>query len=204
MPCGGAARSFLLTDSSTSSTFHSIDLISTSFDRPGSSSVPRRARLNAVSAELSDAQRTGLTTLPCVASVSPVAQFLRREPQPVLAPVAQSLSKNTTLGALNYGPSFTQLNTINVIDVHAQGVNGTGVIIGMLDDGFNQHTVHPALKNIKVIAEYRFCTGRQQHKCSSGRERRAGESWSRNAFTARRIRQWQSDWSGLWRFIHPR
>ena len=112
--------------------------------------------LNAVSAELTDVQITSLTSLPCVASIGPVAQFLRREPQVAPAPVDQSLSKTTTVGSLAYGQSFTQLNTIKVTDVHAQGVTGAGVIVGMLDDGFNQHTVHPALKNIKVIAEYDF------------------------------------------------
>lgn len=112
--------------------------------------------LNAVSAELTDAQKTSLTSLSCVASVEPVAQFFKRYPETAAVPVGPSLGKGTSVGALNYGPSITQLATIKVPDVHAQGINGAGVIVGMLDDGFNQHTVHPALKNIKVVAEYDF------------------------------------------------
>jgi subtilisin family serine protease len=112
--------------------------------------------LNAVSAQLTDVQKATLSSIPCVASIGPVAQFLKRYPETKAAPGVQSFGKNSTVGSLNYGPSITQLATMKITDVHAQGINGAGVIVGMLDDGFNLHKVHPALKNIKVIAEYDF------------------------------------------------
>ena len=40
--------------------------------------------------------------------------------------------------------------------MHNLGINGSGVVLGMLDDGFNNHTTHVALKNVHVIAEYDF------------------------------------------------
>lgn len=56
----------------------------------------------------------------------------------------------------DYGLSFTQLNNIKVVDLHKLGVNGTGIIVGMVDDGFNNHRTHTAMKGIKVLAEYDF------------------------------------------------
>ena len=110
---------------------------------------------NAVSAELTDAQRTSIATLPCVASVNPVVTMFRREGEP--APQVQvPMLKRESGGGLDYGESYTQLNAIKVPDVHSRGVTGAGVIIGVLDDGFNFHQTHPALKNLKIIAEYDF------------------------------------------------
>ncbi|MBF8295005.1 MAG: hypothetical protein HW389_1550 [Bacteroidetes bacterium] len=110
---------------------------------------------NAVSAELTAVQRSSLATLPFVASVTPVAVFFK--PQPGLTPQIQKpmLKKMSTAG-VDYGQSFLQLSAIKVPDVHARGITGSGVIIGVLDDGFNAHRTHPALKNIKVIAAYDF------------------------------------------------
>ena len=45
---------------------------------------------------------------------------------------------------------------MKVVDLHAIGVTGTGVLIGMLDDGFNNYRIHNALKNIKVDSTYDF------------------------------------------------
>jgi serine protease AprX len=111
---------------------------------------------NAVSAELTGGQRAALEILPCVASVEPVRVFFRQEPEPVSPLVPQTLQKLSGSAAIDYGASLTQLSTINVVDVHASGVTGSGVIIGVLDNGFNQHAIHPALKDIKVMAEYDF------------------------------------------------
>ena len=111
---------------------------------------------NAVSTELTPIQQSIVSSLPFVASVGPVAVFVRREPQNVTSATQHSLSKSATTADLNYGSSLTQLSNINVVAVHNLGINGASVVIGMLDDGFNNHKTHPALKNIKVIAEYDF------------------------------------------------
>jgi serine protease AprX len=111
---------------------------------------------NAVSAELTPLQQSTVSSLPFVASVGPVAVFSRHEPQVVPSATPQSLSKGATTAGNNYGPSLTQLSNINVVAVHNLGINGAGVVIGMLDNGFNNHNTHPALKNMKVVAEYDF------------------------------------------------
>ena len=111
---------------------------------------------NAVSAELTPVQQSSISSLPFVASVGPVAVFERHDPHTSASETPQTLPKQARTTDLSYGPSLTQLSSIKVVDVHALGINGAGVVIGMLDDGFNFHTVHPALTNIRVIAEYDF------------------------------------------------
>jgi serine protease AprX len=111
---------------------------------------------NAVSAELTASQQSSIADLPFVSGVKPVAVFFRTQPEPTPAPLRQPLLKNSSTAGIDYGQSLVQLSNIKVVDVHNRGIIGAGVIVGMLDDGFNQHAVHPALKNIKVIAEYDF------------------------------------------------
>jgi serine protease AprX len=111
---------------------------------------------NAISAELTPAQQSLVSSLSCVTAVEPVLSFVRHEPAAASPNKAISFPKNLSTLDLSYGPSATQLTNIKVVDVHALGINGTGIIVGMLDDGFNNHTTHPALKNIKVVAEYDF------------------------------------------------
>ena len=111
--------------------------------------------LNAVSAELHSEQRVSLMKLPFVAAIDPVNISFRRT-ESLTLPAPQPLLKVVGVSEIDYGSSLTQLQNIRVTDVHARGVTGSGVIIGMLDNGYNQRTVHPALKNINVIAEYDF------------------------------------------------
>lgn len=111
---------------------------------------------NAVSAELTRGQHASLASIPFVASVGPVAVFFKRQPETTTPTDVQPLFKKTSASGIDYGQSLTQLSNIKVVDVHSRGITGAGVIIGMLDDGFNQRRVHPALKNIQVIAEYDF------------------------------------------------
>lgn len=59
------------------------------------------------------------------------------------------------LGA--YGPSFRQVELAGVIPVHQRGVSGDGVLIGMLDTGFQLD--HRALAGLHLIAEYDFIFG---------------------------------------------
>ncbi len=111
---------------------------------------------NAVSVEINPRQLESLHTLPWVASVQPVAVFKKQRPE--ISPIGPpfSLQKRGGTAVPEYGTSFVQLNSINVVEVHAKGITGQGVIIGMIDDGFSEHRVHPALRNINVLAEYDF------------------------------------------------
>jgi len=56
---------------------------------------------------------------------------------------------------LDYGYSLTQNQLSDIPAVHDLGINGEGVIVGLLDSGFRR-AGHPALQNIKVNAEWDF------------------------------------------------
>jgi serine protease AprX len=111
--------------------------------------------LNAVSVEASTMQLQKINALPFVSHSERVAQIKRPYPLP-LSSLPFSLDKLPDIPGINYGPSATQLTNMKAVDLHAIGVNGSGVLIGMLDDGFNNYKTHAALKNIHVIAAHDF------------------------------------------------
>jgi len=114
--------------------------------------------LNAVSVTVRPEQLATLTSLPFVSGVRPVADLAHTPITIQSAIPTPSLSKASQSG-LNYGPSLTQLANIRVTDVHDLGIDGSGVIVGMIDNGFNNHRTHNALKNIIVLDEYDFIHG---------------------------------------------
>ena len=111
--------------------------------------------LNAVSVEASPQQLQMLNALPIVLKSEQVVRYKRSQPLPSIM-LQPSLKKSINVQGIDYGPSATQLTNIKIVDLQAIGVNGTGVLIGMLDDGFNNYRTHVALKNIQVIATYDF------------------------------------------------
>jgi len=112
---------------------------------------------NAVSVEASPPQLQALNMLPFVAASEPVALVKRSVPPPETTGAgALWMPKSSATAGLNYGSSATQLSNMKAVDLHAIGVNGSGVLIGMLDDGFNNYHTHTALKNVHVEAEYDF------------------------------------------------
>ncbi|HTP12023.1 MAG TPA: S8 family serine peptidase, partial [Bacteroidota bacterium] len=111
--------------------------------------------LNAVSVGATDKQMLAISSLPQVASTRPVLLLTSRKPGIISGPRAPQAPLQKNAG-LNYGASFDQLNNIHIVALHNIGINGTGIVLGMLDDGFNNHRVHVALKNIRVIAEHDF------------------------------------------------
>lgn len=111
--------------------------------------------LNAVSVNAAPEQLTQATAMPFVARIQPVAS-LSHPPVTFYPTIPLSSLGKTSQSGLDYGPSYTQLANMNVIRVHDLGIDGSGVIVGMIDDGFNSHRSHNALKNITVLDEYNF------------------------------------------------
>ena len=110
---------------------------------------------NAVSCYLTQAQINGVKSFPFVEKIEPVkifkaaaqkafdVSFLYRAPQDVL---------NGT--SFDYGYSLTQNALCGVPAVHDAGYDGSGIIIGVLDTGFEFSS--PALGNIKMLAQHDF------------------------------------------------
>ena len=110
---------------------------------------------NAVTALLTPEQQTVASTLPFVDRVEAVRTFKRRDlPRPQV-PLLERTTSPSVQSLHNYGPSFTQLDQIKVVDVHNLRITGRGILVGMLDDGF-RWKVHESTRNMVVLKEYDF------------------------------------------------
>lgn len=111
---------------------------------------------NCVSAFLNDDQIDLVKSLPFVKSVERVKHLKFKDD------FKSDLSINKILFSpgnvhtnLNYGNSFQQLYISEIPAVHDFGITGHGVVIGLLDSGFDWKN-QPSLKDAKVLAEYDF------------------------------------------------
>ncbi|MDC0674482.1 S8 family serine peptidase [Nannocystis radixulma] len=102
--------------------------------------------LNAVSVEADAAQRAAIASLPFVARVRPVARTRRHEHRP--------LGTDESTPARAKGLSWPQLSALHVPDLHACGLTGAGVVIGVQDTGFLLE--HQAFAGLQVIASRDF------------------------------------------------
>jgi serine protease AprX len=113
---------------------------------------------NALSAVATREQIEAIGALPFVGKIDRVA-VSRRAPEPDVEHMQQEMPRSTDAGGSPaadplYGPSFKQLDVINVPPLHESGDHGEGVLVAMLDTGFNRG--HVSLKDLDVIAEYDF------------------------------------------------
>jgi serine protease AprX len=108
---------------------------------------------NAVSAYLSQEQVKQIENYEFVDKIVPVRTLKFKDKT---LPVADSFNKQTAdRYPLNYGPSYDQLQLSDIPIVHSKGITGKGVLIGILDTGFDW-SGHESLMNSKVVAEYDF------------------------------------------------
>src|SRR5207249_64722 len=116
------------------------------------------AWLNAVSVEAGDASAR-IAALPCVRKIEPVRGGRRLTPKG--AEEAPMGSRPPPVADDFYGLSHDQLNQINLLALHAQGFDGSGVRIGILDTGFKRtHAAFNAAGHpLQVIAEHDFVRG---------------------------------------------
>ena len=111
--------------------------------------------MNAASAFLSDGALAAVRRLPFVQQVSPVLRL--RSPK-VVPDDAPALPVEGKTSSFDYGNSYAQDQMINVPALHDLGINGHGVLIGMLDTGVKWR-LHEALKTRDILGEYDFING---------------------------------------------
>ena len=114
--------------------------------------------LNAVSCYITKSVFQRLEKLPVVKKITEVKKYKKRKvPQPVEKQKTGQISSltSTTAHTYNYGSSITQNEVINTVAVHDQGYSGKGILICLMDAGFD-HLNHEALKNINIIATWDF------------------------------------------------
>ncbi|MFH1755009.1 MAG: S8 family serine peptidase, partial [Candidatus Latescibacterota bacterium] len=118
--------------------------------------------LNAVSAAATPSQIRLLADLPFVSKIDKVHTAYRRQAaDPVI--IDEDLPDPSERGwserrspqrAAAYGPSYKQLDLINVIPLHDNNIHGEGVLVAMLDTGYNRS--HEALDHFNIVAEWDF------------------------------------------------
>jgi hypothetical protein len=117
--------------------------------------------LNAVSAYVTAEQAARIAERPFVRRLQPVAWSRRIVPLDVRPQGGGRFPTPPSGGprdGLDYGDAADQLNQINLVALHNQGYTADGVIIGVLDTGFQR--THAAFNNpshpVNVLAEWDF------------------------------------------------
>ncbi len=118
----------------------------------GAELVTKSRWMNAVSVLADDGQAEAIAALPFVRETRPVASGSR--PIPVITPAESSRSSVPDGRALDYGEAQGQLEQMQVDRLHDEGLDGTGVLIAMLDTGFD--TDHQAYRHLDIMAERDF------------------------------------------------
>lgn len=110
---------------------------------------------NAVSAEF-EGDPASLEGIPGVREVRPVRTISLRDPVENAAPV---IEKPAAVDSSGYGAMLDEIESLNILPLHERGLSGDGVLIGVLDSGFDYREDTGCLKNIKVIGTRNFITG---------------------------------------------
>ncbi len=109
---------------------------------------------NAASAYLNDEEIKIISKYEFIDRIERVKGFTSAKPIDESKSIEPPISLNKTIG-LDYGFALTQNDLSEIPAVHNLGIDGKGVIIGILDTGFRWKTV-PSLQTKNVIAEYDF------------------------------------------------
>jgi subtilisin family serine protease len=130
--------------------------------------------LNAVSALATREQIAELQALPFVARIDVVRRFRRGPPEPFVdagAAAASSSSPSAEPHALDYGSSLGQLQQLGVPALHDRGYNGEGVIVAVLDAGFD-NLGHEVFGGLRVLGMRDFVNN--DDDVGNGRDRGEG------------------------------
>lgn len=132
--------------------------------------VLRQAKsIRAVSVQATKEQMTFLSTKPWIRMIKKVAiGYAEKEPIldssseiPIL-PFPPSNTDEINWTPSDYGYSYQQLANINLPPVHQRGYTGRGVLVGMLDAGYNRLTPaygyyrHRMFDSLQIVATYDF------------------------------------------------
>jgi hypothetical protein len=122
-------------------------------ERAGARLVHESRWLNAASVRATSEQLAEIARLPFVTRTEPVRGARRHEPDPPPSGVSVAAAPDPF-----YALSHFQLEVMNLVALHQRGFTGDGVVIGVLDTGFDR--THLAFNEpghpIDVLAEYDF------------------------------------------------
>ncbi len=129
--------------------------------------LTRSRWLNAISTYLDAETLSRVRDLPFVREIRPVGQTkpLSHNPTPLV--FEQSIPPVTNRFKLDYGASVTQLNTVNAVAPLERGINGTGVLVGILDtefDGFTHGAFAQMIADSRLVGYQNFSQGTQSNR----------------------------------------
>lgn len=115
--------------------------------------------LNQVAVRMAPARLEEAASLPFVSGLSLVERGMRTPERglagaPTTAPGPACADCAVQVHTYDYGLNATAAQQIHVPDVHDAGYTGTGVVIAVLDDGFNYYNRHPAFASLNVPAGF--------------------------------------------------
>jgi subtilisin family serine protease len=114
--------------------------------------------LNAVSIDIEAQTVDDIAALPFVEKIDLVRSGRSPLPEPVDDPSGLNPQRAPSAFSLNYGNSYAQNVQINVPPLHDQGYDGSGVLICMLDAGFN-NLQHVGLQHLDIMVTRDFVNG---------------------------------------------
>ena len=120
--------------------------------RLGFKPISRSKWLNGITLYLNEKEKKIVESLKFVKSVEKVRVFRYRPPENLR--IFRKSSGYNDEYRYRYGESLNQNELIKTPDVHNLEITGKGVLIGMLDTGFNRS--HESLEGVTVIDEYDF------------------------------------------------
>ena len=115
--------------------------------------------LNAVSVLATPEELRAIARLPFVSAIHPVRASRGEKPELELPfGAAGEGAGEGGVAALDYGAARDQLVQSGVTAMHARGFHGEGIVIGVLDTGFNRvhEAFHSAQHPLEVLAEWDF------------------------------------------------
>ena len=111
--------------------------------------------LNRVAVRVPAGRLPEVASLSCVARIAPVERMHRSEDPPVESTGgAAREARPLRATAVDYGQTAQQLVQIGVPSLHDSGYTGAGVLICVLDEGFNWYDKHEALRDIPIPAGF--------------------------------------------------
>jgi subtilisin family serine protease len=110
---------------------------------------------NAVTAYLDDQSLEEVKKLSFVLKIKPVVIYKGKNDDNLKEETTNNSLINKVTSNLDYGNSLTQNQLSNIPKVHDLEINGSDVLVGVLDTGFDWKR-HNSLKELKVLKEYDF------------------------------------------------
>jgi subtilisin family serine protease len=110
--------------------------------------------LQAVSVEIAAADLHRLSELPDVVSTKPVMYLKKNDAGEAQWEDIREEASSMRYSSGAYGVSYRQAELANVIELHRRGLTGKGVLIGVIDTGFQLD--HRAFAGMDLVAQYDF------------------------------------------------